>query len=70
MKYVIRTSDHGARIPAAAVEEKKRAVRERILAAGMHYLEYPALLGSENMMGQAIAEEVTIIEPIGEVNYA
>lgn len=69
MKYVIRTSDHGTRISAAAVEEKKKAARSKLLAAGLHYLEYPALLGSENAKGEAIAEDVTVIEAIAEVNY-
>jgi hypothetical protein len=69
MKYVIRTSDHGTRIPAATIEEKKRAARDKLLAAGLEYLEYPALLGSTNVLGDAIAEEVTIIEAIAEANY-
>jgi hypothetical protein len=69
MKYVIRSTDHGARIPAATVEAKKQEARTRLLSAGLHYLEYMALLGTENPQGQPIAEEVTIIEAIGEVNY-
>lgn len=69
MKYVIRSSDHGTRIPLSLIEEKKKAARAKLLSAGMHYLEYPALLGTMNAMGEEIAEEVTIIEAIAEVNY-
>jgi hypothetical protein len=69
MKYVIRSSDHGLRISAAKVEDKKAAARAKLLAAGLQYLEFPALLGSEDAMGRPIAEEVTIIEAIAEANY-
>jgi hypothetical protein len=69
MKYVIRSTREGQRIPAAEVAEKKKAARAKLLAAGFQYLEYPALLGSENALGQEIQEEVTIIEAIGSENY-
>ncbi|MGO8696016.1 MAG: hypothetical protein ACLQMF_20320 [Rectinemataceae bacterium] len=70
MKYVIRsTDDRGERIPLAVLEEKKKAARDKLLAAGMHYLEYKALLGFENAMGQPVHEEVVIIEAIGRENY-
>jgi hypothetical protein len=69
MKYVIRSTKDGERISAALVEEKKKAARAKLLAAGMQYLESPALLGYENAMGQEVQEEVTIIEAIGETNY-
>lgn len=68
MKYVIRSTKDGGRIPAAQVEEKKQAARQTLIAAGMHYLEYSALLGFSSL-GAIVAEEVTIIEAIAEVNY-
>jgi hypothetical protein len=69
MKYVIRSTKDGARISAREVDEKKKAARAKLLAAGLQYLEYPALLGCENAMGQEVQEEVTIIEAIGRENY-
>lgn len=69
MRIIIRSSDHGLRLPAAQVEEKKKAAREKILEAGMHYLEYQAILGSFDVGGHEIQEEVTIIEPVTESNY-
>jgi hypothetical protein len=70
MKYVIRSTDEtGVRISAAAVAEKKKAAREKILAAGFQYLEAPALLGYENALGQEVQEQVVIIEAIGRDNY-
>jgi len=68
MKYVIRSTDSGLRIPAAQVEEKKKATRAKILAGGFQYLEHSALLGFEDALGREVQEEVTIIEAIaGEV---
>ena len=64
MKYVIRSTKDGRRIPAAEVEEKKAAARAKLLAAGLHYLEYDARLGYENALGVEVQEEVTIIEAI------
>lgn len=69
MKYVIRSTRDGARILAREVEEKKAAARAQLLAAGMHYLEYPAMLGYNNGKGDEVQEEVTIIEAIAGVNY-
>lgn len=68
MKYVIRSTKDGTRIPAALVEEKKQVARSTLIAAGLHYLEYPALLGSAPL-GEIVAEEVTIIEAIAEDTY-
>lgn len=69
MKYIIRTIDNGRRIPLAAVIEKKQAAYTKLLDAGLQYLEYEALLGSNNALGQRIEEKVFIIEPISEVQY-
>lgn len=69
MKYVIRSTKDGQRISVKDVEEKKAAARAQLLSAGLHFLEYPALLGYENGLGQAVREEVTIIEAIGRENY-
>jgi hypothetical protein len=69
MKYVIRSTEDGQRIPATKVEEKKKSARAKFLAAGLQYLEYDALLGSENALGQEVQEKVTIIEGIGRENY-
>jgi hypothetical protein len=68
MKTIIRSTDHGRRLPVTEIEEKKKKIRVQYLAAGLHYLEYKALLGTAPM-GDAIAEEVTIIEAIAEDNY-
>jgi hypothetical protein len=69
MKYVIRTIEDGQRIPLSRVSAKKEGARKKILAAGFQYLEYDALLGSENALGEEIQEKVTIIEAIGRENY-
>jgi hypothetical protein len=68
VKTIIRSTDHGRRLPLTEVEAKKRKIRAQYLAAGLHYLEYKGLLGSAPL-GEAIVEEVTIIEAIAEVNY-
>jgi len=69
MKYIIRSTKDGQRIPAAEVSENKKAARAKLLAANLQYLEYPALLGYENAMGLEIQEEVTIIEAVSGVVY-
>lgn len=69
MKYIIRSTRDGKRIPAAEVDEKKKGARGKFLAAGLQYLEYPALLGFEDALGREVQEEVTIIEDIGKENY-
>jgi len=69
MRFIIRSSDHGVRFPAEAVEAKKKAVREKILAAGFHYLEFSAQLGLYDTSGEEIREQVTIIEAVAEATY-
>jgi hypothetical protein len=70
MKYVIRSTDQdGARVGVDKIEEKKKAAREKIYAAGLQCLEYKALLGYENAQGQPTHEEVTIIEAISGLVY-
>ncbi len=69
MKFVIRSTKDGLRIPASEVNEKRKAARAKIIAAGLQYLEYQALLGSEDALGKEIQEEVTIIEAISGVVY-
>ena len=69
MRIIIRSADHGARLPAAIVEEKKKEARRRILESGVQYLEYPATLGSFDPGGHEIQEDVTIIEDVAGVNY-
>lgn len=69
MRIIIRSADHGARIPAAVVEEKKQEARRRILESGLQYLEYAATLGSYDPGGNEIQEDVTIIEDVAEANY-
>ncbi len=69
MRFIIRSSDHGVRFPAEAVEAKKKAVRERILTAGFHYLEFSAQLGLYDVNSNEIREQVTIIEVVSESTY-
>ena len=69
MKFIILSTKDGQRIPAAAVEEKKKAARAKLLAAKLEYLEYAALLGHENALGLEVQDEVTIIEAISGVVY-
>jgi hypothetical protein len=68
LKTIIRSTDHGRRLSLTEIEEKKKKIRAQYLAAGLHYLEYQGLLGTAPL-GEAIAEDVTIIEAIAEVNY-
>jgi hypothetical protein len=69
MRFIIRSSDYGARIPAADVEAKKLAVRKKILDSGFQYLEYQAHLGSFDLSGHEIQEQVTVIESVTGESY-
>ena len=64
MKYVIRTTEDGKRISLERTNEKLAAAREKILTAGMQYLEYEAKLGSLDALGQRVEERVYIVEAI------
>jgi hypothetical protein len=69
MKYIIRTIEEGQRVPLDRIQEKRKAVYDRIMAAGMHYLESECILGSLNAMGQRIEEHVYVIEPMAGIAY-
>jgi hypothetical protein len=69
MKFIIRSTEGGERIPAKQIEEKRVASRAKLLEAGLNYLEYSAILGYENGMGHETQEEVTVIESISKDVY-
>jgi hypothetical protein len=69
MRFIIRTSDHGAPFPLDAVEEKKSFYREKITAAGFDCLEYRAELWIRDASQEAIREPVIILEATSEVSY-
>lgn len=69
MKYIIRTIENGQRISLEHVQEKRKAVYEKILDAGMQYLESECTLGSLDAMGRRIEEHVYVIEPMTGVSY-
>lgn len=69
MRYIIRTVEHGQRIPLEAIQEKKMAAYSKFLDAGLQYIEYEATLGSLSPLGHRVEEKVFIIEPISEANY-
>lgn len=69
MRYIIRTIESGQRISLECVQEKKKAAYQKLLDAGLQYLEFEAMLGSYDAIGQRIEERVFIIEPVSEVSY-
>lgn len=69
MKYILRSVEEGKRISLDMMEEKKKAVKEKILTAGFDYIEYSAILGSYNEIAERIEEQVIIIEATTETNY-
>lgn len=69
MKYIIRSIKDGKRIPVPEIEEKKKAAKEKLLNAGLNYLEYEAQLGTLNAQAQRIEEQVIVIEAVMEENY-
>lgn len=69
MKYIIRTIENGERLSVERIEEKQRALKEKILESGMNYLEFDAFLGSYNELGKRVKEPVHVIEPISGVSY-
>jgi hypothetical protein len=69
MKFIIRSTEDGTRIPAKHVEEKRRSARAKLLDAGLNYLEYAASLGFINALGEETTEEVTVIESISKDVY-
>jgi len=69
MRYIIRTSEHGKRKPAAEIEEKKLEVKARMMNSGRHYLEFVAVLGTLDPLGNRIEEQVLVIEEVGGDAY-
>jgi hypothetical protein len=65
MRFIIRSTKNGERLPLKEVEVKRKAAKERILELGLRYLEYEATLGSLDPMGRRIEETVRIIEDLG-----
>jgi hypothetical protein len=69
MKFFIRTIENGKRLPVEKVDEKRKAAKDKILAAGLQYVEVEAVLGSLDALAQRIEERVYIIEGVAGVQY-
>jgi len=69
MKYIIRSVEDGNRISLDEIEDKKKSVKKKILEIGLQYVEYTAMLGSLDALGNRIEEQVVIIEDAGGTNY-
>ena len=65
MKYIIRSTDHGKRISKEVIDEKLNMAKKQILDFGLQYVEYQAVLGSLDPMGNRIEEQVVVIEDAG-----
>lgn len=65
MKYIIRSTDHGKRISKEGIDEKINMAKGQILDFGLQYVEYQAVLGSLDPMGNRIEEQVIVIEDAG-----
>ena len=64
MKYVIRSTDGGIRIPQSEIDAQRRQVVRDIVSSGGRYIEYSAHLGSSNDIGDRIEEQVCVIEVV------
>ena len=69
MKVYVRTVENGERIPMLKVQEKCKAVQDKILQSGFQYIVTESLLGSLNALGQRIEERVYIIEDVYNDTY-
>lgn len=69
MKVIILTVENGKRLPLDQVNEKRRAIKEKILETGMNYIETESALGFYNATGKRAEEPVFIIEDTTRDNY-
>lgn len=69
MRYIVRTVENGERLGLDAVVAKRQAAYEKILGAGVQYIETEATLGSLDALGRRIEERVFIIEDVNGGAY-
>lgn len=70
MKYYVKTTDEtGKRIPIDAVNEKRKAVKEKIIAMGMQYVETEAIIGRLDAAMNRVEERVYVIEMVARDFY-
>lgn len=66
MKYVIRSTNGGARIPQSNIDAQRRQIVRGIVSSGGQYIEYSADLGSFDDTGERIEEQVSVIEVVSQ----
>ncbi len=69
MRYIVRTVENGERLGLEAVIAKRQAAYEKILEAGVQYIETEATLGSLDALGRRIEERVYVIEAVAGNAY-
>ena len=69
MRYIIRATDHGRRLPVDEVERKALEVKEKVLESGRRYLEFQATLGQYDPLGKRIEEQVVVIDEVDRDVY-
>jgi len=70
MKYYVKTTDeNGKRIPVDAVNEKRKAVKEKIIGMGLQYIETEAMIGRLDASMNRVEERIYVIEMIARDFY-
>ena len=66
MKYLIRSTDRGVRIPQSEIDAQRRRIVRGIVSSGGQYIEYSADFGSSDDTGDRIEEQVSVIEVVSQ----